>query len=234
MAKCLRPYAFLFILLISAPSRAQYVGGSGSGASSGDYSSSAAMPLTLLQFIAEAEADRVTLRWSTANEVGTDYFIVERTSDGRSYTTVGQVDAAGMSSWGASLDYRLYDPAPLPGSSLYRLKSVDLDGSFTYSELVEIERDAEMLPLAFSIHPNPSTGSTIGIGLTELSDGEPIRVEVLDAAGRRLVTRSLQGSPGEYLQLQLRDRLPAGTYFLRLSQPSSGAHTSRLVVTPFG
>ncbi|WP_168797522.1 T9SS type A sorting domain-containing protein [Neolewinella litorea] len=226
----LRSFFLLVALCIATPSWAQFVGGFGSGATATGFGGQAQLPLTLLNFDAELKNDQVALQWSTIHEIGTSHFVVERTADGNTFSPVGRVSAAGMSPQGLTRSYHLTDAAPLMGSSLYRLKSVDLDGSFTYSELVEVNREENDQALAFAIRPNPSTGSTIGVGLEALSAEETLFVEVLDLAGRQLVSRRMQGNPGDYLQLELKDRLPAGTYFLRLSQASTGSHTSRLIV----
>ncbi|MCP9234874.1 T9SS type A sorting domain-containing protein [Lewinella sp. JB7] len=230
----LRPLFLLFVLILAAPSRAQYSGGSGSGVASDSYSAPAAMPLTLLDFSAQAAENKIVLQWTTAYESGTDYFLVERTVDGRSFATVGRVAAAGTSLQGGRLNYELLDLTSFTGVAHYRLKSVDLDGTHTYSDLVEVKRRAEDSTPRFVIHPNPSTGHTIGVDVQDLNGSEPVNVEILDAAGRRMFTRRVHVGSGEYFQLQLGERLPAGTYFLRMSQASFGSHTRRLLVSPFG
>ncbi|THH40672.1 T9SS type A sorting domain-containing protein [Neolewinella litorea] len=224
--------SLLVLLAASTPARAQFVGGFGSGATASGYEGQAQLPLTLLHFKAETHGDGVELAWSTIDESGASHFLVERTADGRTFSPVGRAAAAGNAKRATVLHYQLIDPAPLSGSALYRLKAIDLDGSFTYSDLVEVNRGDDHEPLAFAIHPNPSTGGTVGVEVQALNAAEPLLVEVLDATGRRLATRNYRVIPGDYLQVQLADRLPAGTYLLRLSQPGSGSRTSRLIVGP--
>ncbi|NJB84475.1 hypothetical protein GGR26_000220 [Lewinella marina] len=226
----LRPLLLLLALFTVTPVWAQFVGGFGSGATASDYGGQAQLPLTLLSFTATPADAEVVLEWSTIHEVGTSHFLVERTTNGSHFTPVGRVSAAGMSPLGLTRSYQLTDAAPLAGSSLYRLKSVDLDGSFTYSDLVEVNRATEDLPLAFSVRPNPTTGDAIGVAVEAIAPNEPFLVEVIAPSGRRLMARQLTGFAGDYLQLPLAQRLPAGTYFLRLSQASTGSQTSRLIV----
>ncbi|NJB84473.1 hypothetical protein GGR26_000218 [Lewinella marina] len=220
----------LSLLILSVPAQAQFVGGFGSGATASGSEGQAQLPLTLLSFDATPQGETVELQWSTIDESGTSHFLVERTADGKSFSPVGRVSAAGTSASATELSYQLVDAAPLRGSAFYRLKSVDLDGSFTYSELVEVNRGEDQEPLAFAIHPNPSTGSTVGVEVQSLDATQPLLLEVLDAAGRTLATRNLRGTAGDYLQVPLADQLPAGTYLLRLSQPTTGSQTSRLIV----
>ena len=84
------------------------------------------LPVELLRFEANCEDGRVHLAWSTTSEQGSSHFMIERSSDGDSYSTIGQVQAAGQSV--SLIDYAFWDERPL-GSAYYRLQLVDLDGS---------------------------------------------------------------------------------------------------------
>ena len=84
------------------------------------------LPVELLRFEANCDDGRVHLAWSTTSEQGSSHFMIERSSDGDSYSTIGQVQAAGQSV--SLIDYAFWDERPL-GSAYYRLQLVDLDGS---------------------------------------------------------------------------------------------------------
>ena len=72
----------------------------------------------------------------TATEVNNDFFTVERTLDGITYEEILQMPGAGNSF--SPITYIAYDNEPLPGTSYYRLKQTDYDGSYEYSPLVEL------------------------------------------------------------------------------------------------
>ncbi len=218
------------LVAAAASADAQYMGGIGSGATVTDYSASARLPLTLLYFDGRPEDGTVVLDWATVNEIDTDHFVVERTVDGMKFTPVGQLAAAGTATPGRTLSYTLTDADPILGTAIYRLKSVDLDGTVYYSDLVEIGFGEDVPALSFDISPNPGTGTLIGLDLGSISGDENISVEVMDPAGRLLVSRHFFARPGERVELRLNDRLPAGSYLLRLSQPTAGSHTERLIV----
>lgn len=74
------------------------------------------------------------LSYSTASEVNNDYFEIERSSDARVFTSIGKVEGAGTSN--RTIDYTYTDEIPLSGTSYYRVKQVDLDGKFEYSDVV--------------------------------------------------------------------------------------------------
>jgi hypothetical protein len=90
-------------------------------------------PLTLLTFSAKAINDHeAVMQWGTAQEENTDKFIVERSSNQRDFASLGSVKAAGNSAM--PRNYFFTDKTALTGTSFYRLKMMDNDGSFTYSE----------------------------------------------------------------------------------------------------
>lgn len=89
------------------------------------------LPIELLSFNAIPYHSEVRLNWSTASEINTDYFSIERSSDGLWYEPIATHRAAGNSS--NILYYSTVDNNPLPGMSFYRLKETDFDGYTSYS-----------------------------------------------------------------------------------------------------
>ena len=225
-------YTFLVLLAIcvSASGRAQFSGGFGSGATVSSFSAAASLPLTLIYFDGHSGDQLVTLEWATVNEVDTDHFIVERTVDGKEYLAIGKLAAAGTSTPGQTLRYTLDDTNPVYGTALYRLKSVDVDGTTYYSDLVEIDYGKDAPTLTFAISPNPSSGTSVGIDLGSISGEEPVAVDILDPAGRLIATHQLSAHSGDRVEVRLRNRLPVGSYLLRMSQATAGSRTERLLV----
>jgi ELWxxDGT repeat protein len=110
----------------------------------------AAVPLTLLDFNARAAGDQAALAWSTADELNTSHFIIERSNDGIHYSFLERVAAIGA---GAN-SYTTLDSKPMKGNNYYRLKMTDFDGRFTYSN-VAVVRFAGVKGLIIS--PVPAT-----------------------------------------------------------------------------
>ena len=109
------------------------------------------LPVTLSAFSAEASGkDAVQLSWSTEAEANSDYFSVERSRDGRTFTPVGRVAAAGNSA--ATAAYGFTDTGLAAGSYFYRLRQVDQDGSFALSEVREV---ALAGGADLTVYPNP-------------------------------------------------------------------------------
>ncbi len=91
------------------------------------------------------------LHWQTANETNTANFVVERSSNGSSFSSVGAVAAQGI----GNNSYSFIDATPMESAvTYYRLKIIDKDGSSTYSQVAQVVA-ASTQPLAISIAPNP-------------------------------------------------------------------------------
>ncbi|MEZ4757418.1 MAG: Ig domain-containing protein [Flavobacteriales bacterium] len=93
-----------------------------------------ALPVTLIDLQAHRGPDHVMLLWTTASEMDNREFVVERSSDGTTYDEIGRVEGAGTSY--SPRDYGFKDDTPLPSIAYYRLRQIDHDGSWTWSDVV--------------------------------------------------------------------------------------------------
>jgi len=94
------------------------------------------LPVNFTSFTVTKNADQALLKWQTAQEQNSANFFVERSGDGKTYSTIGSVPAAGNSS--TPRNYSFTDPALLQGSNYYRLRETDLDGRSMYSVVKQI------------------------------------------------------------------------------------------------
>ena len=179
-------------------------------------SSSAPLPVELTSFMAEQRNASVQLRWRTASEQNSERFEVERSRDGRTFQTIGQVAAQGTST--RPNDYTFDDAKYPTGVALlyYRLRQVDQDGTANYSPVRTVTLGD--VARALRVYPNPAHSQ-----LTVAGVAPGAVVEVFDATGRRVlrITADENGSK----ELRLPDGLPAGVYLVR-----SGSQSSRLAV----
>ena len=107
-------------------------------------------PVELLNFTATALNNHVKVSWRTASEINTNYFQVEKSIDGINFEKVFTEKAAGNSH--QPKDYQGFDFEPYHGISYYRLKTVDHDGKFMYSNVVAVNFQANS---TVSVYPNP-------------------------------------------------------------------------------
>lgn len=103
------------------------------------------LPVELVSFSVEGIDDFVLLKWGTASELNSDFFQVERSIDKKEFSNIGSVKAAGNSDQTMLYSFRDLDAQKYAAYSnvFYRLKGVDFDGSFEYSEIKSFSLDAD-------------------------------------------------------------------------------------------
>jgi trimeric autotransporter adhesin len=179
-----------------------------------------ALPVTLSKFNAQSRGSEVLITWTTANEFNSSHYVVERSGDGRNFTDIGTVNAAGYII--SSVNYQLVDPSPLQGQNYYRLKQVDVDGKYTYSATVTVNfATSDVL----NVYPNPVT-SNIQIRLNSTSKNLVAQVTSLDGV---LIVQA----KGDIKQInqqinQKLSSLKSGMYILQL-QNSSEKHVIKFI-----
>lgn len=125
----------------------RFSGGGGGGGPDG----SGAFPVELLEFTGYKQNNYHVLEWTTASERNTAFMEVQRMLPGGLFERIGQVPAAGYAE--TPSHYLHIDETPGKGLNTYRLRMVDKDGSFTYSQnMVELLHDSEA---DFAVFPNP-------------------------------------------------------------------------------
>ncbi len=188
------------------------------------------LPVELEAFYARIDRNSVGLFWSTLTEQNNTGFEIQRavrsdqpssqlhTGSALSWERVGWVEGTGTTLERQTYTFRLNDHPP--GRYLFRLKQIDLDGTFVYSEEVEI---FVAIPEAFvftEAYPNPFQ-TAAQIGLTVATDQE-VSVEVFDSLGRQVANLFKGILPAQVVhrfQFAAHD-LPNGVYTIR----AKGAH----------
>jgi hypothetical protein len=173
------------------------------------------LPVVLLDFVAQPQGAAVQLAWHTASEKNSARFDIERSLDGRTFRQLGAVAAQGTTSRTHSYSFR---DAQLPGGTAtlyYRLRQVDVDGTYTFSpvRVVGVARAGTL-----ALFPNPTTA-------TATLSGAPaqVAVQVLDALGRTVYTTTTTADGSATLDLPA--GLPKGIYIVR-----AGTQAARLTV----
>ena len=174
-----------------------------------------ALPIELLSFTVEMEGSKALIEWSTASELNNDVFIIERSHDGYYFDEIATVNGAGNSN--QVIDYYTYDYEPLEGISYYRLKQVDFDGQFSYSDIVALENfNTANKQAKMEIYPNPLRTGSLNIHLTGFEEDEQIRIVLNDAYGRQIFTQTVNTFWREhiYLEMDIKAKAPKGIYVI--------------------
>ena len=163
------------------------------------------VPDTLLDFTVKYNNSVVALDWSTANELNSKFFIVEKSADKVSFDQVATITASGGPGIKA---YRFTDYALSPGTNYYRIKILHTDGSVTYGKTVAIEIPVS---IAVTVLPNPvSDRLQLRLGARD-TDTEVI---LLDAKGTMIQSIKLRaGTTDASINTT---GLPPGVYFISI------------------
>ncbi|HWB27691.1 MAG TPA: T9SS type A sorting domain-containing protein [Chitinophagaceae bacterium] len=179
------------------------------------------LPLTLISFTGEIEHGRSILTWETADEINTKTFTVERSTDGINFLTLGTVAAIDEP---GHHTYNHIDASPLQGNNYYRLKMIDKDGSFSYSNLITINKGN--IQFAITVLPNPVTNDVT------LQISTPLKgryaVTITSTGGepvKHIVGIALVGN--NIIHIKTTD-LAAGVYIVSYTD-GSGLHSTKLV-----
>ena len=141
------------------------------------------LPVSLHSFSASIDQKRVKLDWSTATELNSKEFEVQmRSSDMSSFQPIGRIAAAGQSNTLKS--YRFTSKELEAKRYLFRLKMIDIDGSFEYSKSLEVKMESSFIR-AYLI-----SSDQLQLELLE-SWSEPLKLEVFDLMGRKVMSQAI-------------------------------------------
>lgn len=171
------------------------------------------VPVELTSFIATSNGKEVILNWSTATELNNLGFEVQRSADAKEFFTVGFVNGHGTTT--EQHTYTFSDKNLSNGKNFYRLKQVDYDGSYEYSNVIEVEWKAFNTYLLEQNYPNPfNPTTTIGFGIQNKSN---VKIVVLNSIGEEVaVVLNEEREPGFHEVEFNAANLSSGVYFYLL------------------
>ncbi len=158
-----------------------------------------ALPVGLLYFNAHENKNQVILNWATASEFNNAGFEMEYSTDTRNWEKIDFIKGEGTSDQLNSYEY--IDEFPKSGTNYYRLKQIDFDGAFEYSDVVFVAMDAKT---KIAIYPNPTVGK---INITG-TDNDAVDITIIDSFGRIVRKQLLSNNEIDISEL------PAGLYFI--------------------
>ena len=188
------------------------------------------LPIELLSFSAECNDKFINLFWSTASEKNNEFFTIERSTDAQNFYSVLTIKGANNSN--SIINYSATDNSPLGGISYYRLKQTDIDGRYTYSQIIVACKDKlENINLSINLYPNPSIeGQSVYLDIDGFKDKE-ILVVVLNILGEKLFSKVTVTDVSSFVieAIDSYTRLSPGTYFVIASSNSNLFHRKLVI-----
>ena len=169
--------------------------------------SGASLPVELISFEALAVDREVKLTWETESELNNSHFEVEWSQDGAKFETIGTIEGNGTTNGFHS--YRYFHTEPVDGDNYYRLRQVDFDGHFEYSDISMATLESSD-QISIHIYPNPATDYLMIE--SDIIIDEPVRIFNLNG---QMVREFYLQSGSTHLSII---DLPRGTYFVRMGK----------------
>lgn len=176
-----------------------------------------------LSFTGKVQDNGNLLQWATASEVDNDYFMLERSADGNTFTEIYRADGAGTTT--VAQNYQFLDQTAPAGISYYRVTQVDFSGQSSSTEVISLTRNRIEFGIG-SVVPVPATDF---VQLTvNAVQTKAITVEIYDMAGKFMGAQQVDAHDGVNTVTINVSNFAAGMYFVSVTDGISVA-TERIV-----
>ncbi len=187
------------------------------------------LPVTLLSFGGNLNNNTAQLDWSAENQINFSFYSIERSINGVDFKNVGT--QAGLGTNTSREQYQFTEDLSAEHSNifLYRLKMVDVDGTFKYSNVIVLKRDEGATP-GIRINPNPLVrGGQVSVVFNSPKKNT-VDFKVIDMSGRIVATqRSNVAEGANSVAITSLDKLQPGTYVLQMND-GIAIQTAKFVV----
>ncbi|MGB4843912.1 MAG: T9SS type A sorting domain-containing protein, partial [Ferruginibacter sp.] len=174
----------------------------------------AILPLRLLSFTAQRKNAHAELNWRTDNEVNTSHFVIEKSFTGAAYTAIGNIPSANTA---GVHDYRFTDQSPGKGIIFYRLKQVDINGNYKYSETRTVYFSDD---LVIKVYPTITSSVVTIYGITKA-----VVYTLYDMNGRALMNGTAATGNKE---INMSGYSP-GVYFLKITDTGRNSELFKIM-----
>lgn len=174
------------------------------------------VPIKLSLFAGRRVAAVNELTWVTATEGNSSGFELQRSADGIHFTAIAFVPTQAVDGNSTTaLRYGYIDEHPLPGITYYRLKQLDKDHRFVWSDIIKIKGDLPNGLVIASVYPNP-TAALVKV-IIYAPSSQQVSIVVADITGRPIIKQSINLTSGNNTTVLDMRKLSAGTYLLKVA-----------------
>jgi hypothetical protein len=187
------------------------------------------LPVTMKNFTATKKLTAGELNWTTSCEINCAGYDIERSLDGNRFSKIGYVNSKSIGgNCSTTLQYSFQDNKPLMGTNYYRLKQMDIDGNYKYSNIATVKFDAATSFFIQSVFPNPAVGFS-DINLLSKFSGNGT-VVLFDEAGRKINQFTVYLNTGENSIHIYTGDLSKGVYIVSVSLSNGAVVSTKLIV----
>lgn len=181
------------------------------------------LPVSLVNFGANAAGKNALISWTTANERNSSYFEIHASVDGKNFKPLTKVKASGNSNTLKTYGYNHTGALATASTVYYRLKTVDLDGSFVWSEIVSVT-EKRAVAAEVAVYPNPFN-SSLSLALPANTEAQ---VELISIQGVSVLTQNITANQNGVVTIDGLNKLSNGVYFIKVTQ-NGETQVSKLV-----
>ena len=172
---------------------------------------STTLPVQLVSFTGTVADNDAQLTWVAEKETGSRYFVIDRSTNGIDFDSIGIVASMNAS---AAYTYHYTDRNIAAGNNYYRLRHIDLDDATSYSQIISLNNSTATTTGKINVYPNPAA-STLNYTITSEKAGQAA-IQVFNPSGILVMTDRIQLSAGPNQQSINISRLSHGSYFLKI------------------
>lgn len=181
------------------------------------------LPVKLTSFTGTYTGNKVVLNWVSQTEINSSHYVVEHSTDGRSFRALSEIASNDQADQESRYEY--VDETPVNGVNYYRLKMVDRDGTKTYSRVITVQVDE-----ASSLQPQAVTLNNGELNLQLFSSrAQVLSLVAVDPAGRVLIASQLQLQPGMNSIRRPVRTVATGICYLRLAVGEETVHRALIM-----
>jgi hypothetical protein len=189
-------------------------------------SNAAILPVNFLSLKAYRKASQIQVEWKVAAEQDVRYYEVQKSGTGANFKFAGQVLAVGNSA--VQLDYGWPDNNPLKGANFYRIRSVDNNGSYKYSNVVKVNYDPGISFI--NIYPNPVVNNKLSLEFNNQTAGI-YNINIISTAGAIVFkTKIIHNGANGAFTVQLPATLARELYDLKVDGPGNITTKLKLMI----
>ncbi|MCW5913799.1 MAG: T9SS type A sorting domain-containing protein [Chitinophagaceae bacterium] len=169
------------------------------------------VPVTFVKINAVKDGNTVKVTWDVANEINLQKYVVMKSADGNTFHDLAEVKAAGRK------QYTLTDDKPMNGFNYYRIRSVDKDGSQSFSTIAKVWMGGGEMKIG--VFPNPIRDGVVKLRFENAMPGKYV-IRLYNPAGQTIVSKEISIAGGAHSESIPWDyKMAHGTYQLEVTKP---------------